>query len=168
MLNECQDYKDLHIAPLVPRTGLLSVWELMPYRRGMLLRFPHTKKPYEMDPFIDIPVLYDIAEEYEQKAKVLNAGSIGALNKINQSGGIQDFILMAEALQNKKLAAIADMIAEKSDKTKVILIAGPSSSGKTLPTACAAPVVVGIIFTAAARARRGSLCEESTMFWSPV
>ena len=84
-----------------------------------------------MDPFIDIPVLYDIAEEYEQKAKVLNAGSIGALNKINQSGGIQDFILMAEALQNKKLAAIADMIAEKSDKTKVILIAGPSSSGKT-------------------------------------
>ncbi len=131
LLNECQDYKDLHIAPLVPRTGLLSIWELMPYRRGMLLRFPHTKKPYEMDPFIDIPVLYDIAEEYEQKAKVLNAGSIGALNKINQSGGIQDFILMAEALQNKKLAYIADMIAEKSDKTKVILIAGPSSSGKT-------------------------------------
>lgn len=49
LLNECQDYKDLHITPLVPRTGLLSVWELMPYRRGMLLRFPHTKKPYEMD-----------------------------------------------------------------------------------------------------------------------
>ncbi|HQQ30836.1 MAG TPA: nucleoside kinase [Rectinema sp.] len=131
MLNECQDYRDLHISPLVPRTGLLSVWELIPYRRGILLRFPHTKKPYEMDPFVDIPVLYDIAEEYEQKAKVLNAGSIGALNKINQLGEIQDFVLMAEALQNKKLASIADIIAEKSDKTRVILIAGPSSSGKT-------------------------------------
>jgi uridine kinase len=130
-LNECGGYRDLHIAPLVPRTGLLSVWELIPYRRGMLLRFPHTKKPYELDPFSDIPVLYDIAEEYEQKAKVLNAGSIGALNRINQSGKIQDFIMVAEALQNKKLAAIADRIAEKSDTAKVILIAGPSSSGKT-------------------------------------
>ena len=130
-LNECDGYRDLHIAPLVPCTGLLSVWELIPYRRGMLLRFPHTKNPYEMDPFSDIPVLYEIAEEYEQKAKVLNAGSIGALNRINQSGNIQDFVLVAEALQNKKLAAIADHIAETSYKTKVILIAGPSSSGKT-------------------------------------
>ncbi len=130
-LNECDGYRDLHIAPLVPRTGLLSVWELIPYRRGMLLRFPHTKKPYEMDLFSDIPVLYDIAEEYEQKAKILNAASIGALNRINGSGKIQDFVMIAETLQNKKLSAIADRIAEKSDTTKVILIAGPSSSGKT-------------------------------------
>jgi hypothetical protein len=54
-----------------------------------------------MDPFSDIPVLYEIAEEYEQKAKVLNAGSIGALNRINQSRNIQDFVLVAEALQTK-------------------------------------------------------------------
>lgn len=130
-VNECGGHRDLHIAPLVPRTGLLSVWELIPYRRGMLLRFPHTKRPYEMDAFEDIPVLYDIAEEYEKKAKVLGAGSIGALNRITQSGSMQDYVLIAEALQNKKLAAIADTIAEKSDRTKVILIAGPSSSGKT-------------------------------------
>jgi uridine kinase len=130
-LNECDGFRDLHVAPLVPRTGLLSVWELIPYRRGMLLRFPHTKKPYEMDPFSDIPVLYDIAEEYEQKAKVLNAGSIGALNRINLSGKIQDFVMIAETLQNKKLSAIADRIAERAHTTKVILIAGPSSSGKT-------------------------------------
>ena len=130
-MNECNAFRDFHIAPLVPRTGLLSVWELIPYRRGMLLRFPHTKTPYEMDPFSDVPVLYDIAEEYEHKAKILNAESVGALNRINQSGNIQDFILVAEALQNKKLASIADRIGEKSDKTKVVLIAGPSSSGKT-------------------------------------
>jgi uridine kinase len=130
-MNECNGFRDFHIAPLVPRTGLLSVWELVPYRRGMLLRFPHTKTPYEMDPFSDVPVLYDIAEEYEHKARILNAESVGALNRINQSGNIQDFILVAEALQNKKLASIADRIAEKSDKTKVVLIAGPSSSGKT-------------------------------------
>lgn len=130
-VNECGGHRDLHIAPLVPRTGLLSVWELIPYRRGMLLRFPHTKTPYEMDAFVDIPVLYDIAEEYEKKAKVLGAGSIGALNRITQSGTMQDYVLVAEALQNKKLASIADRIAESSDKTKVILIAGPSSSGKT-------------------------------------
>ena len=130
-MNECNGFRDFHIAPLVPRTGLLSVWELVPYRRGMLLRFPHTKTPYEMDLFSDVPVLYDIAEEYEHKARILNAESVGALNRINQSGNIQDFILVAEALQNKKLASIADRIAEKSDKTKVVLIAGPSSSGKT-------------------------------------
>lgn len=131
LLNECGNFKDLYIAPLVPRTGLLSVWELMPYRRGLLLRFPHTRKPFEMDQFTDIPVLYNIAEEYEHKAKVLNAGSIGALNHINQSGEMQDFVLMAEALQNDKIASMAHTIAEKSEKTKVILIAGPSSSGKT-------------------------------------
>lgn len=130
-MNECNGFRDFHIAPLVSRTGLLGVWELIPYRRGMLLRFPHTKTPYKMDAFSDIPVLYDIAEEYERKAKILNAESIGALNRINQTGNIQDYILVAEALQNKKLASIADYVAEKSDKTKVVLIAGPSSSGKT-------------------------------------
>lgn len=130
-MNECNGFRDFHIAPLVPHTGLLSVWELVPYRRGMLLRFPHTKTPYEMDAFSDVPVLYDIAEEYEHKARILNAESIGALNRINQSGNIQDYILVAEALQNKKLASIADHVAEKSDKTRVVLIAGPSSSGKT-------------------------------------
>lgn len=130
-LNECGPFKDLHIAPLVPRTGMLRVWELIPYHRGMLLRFPHTKSPDEMDTFVDSPVLYRVAEEYEHKAKVLGAGSIGALNRINQSGSIQEFILEAEALQNKKLGQIADYIAARADRVKVILIAGPSSSGKT-------------------------------------
>ncbi|MCX8013029.1 MAG: nucleoside kinase, partial [Rectinema sp.] len=130
-LNECGNFRDLHIAPLVPRTGLLNVWELIRYHRGMLLRFPHTKSPSEMDTFTDSPVLYRVAEEYEQKAKVLGAGSIGALNRINQSGAIQEFILMAEALQNKKLGQIADYIADRANHVRVVLIAGPSSSGKT-------------------------------------
>lgn len=130
-LNECNGFKDLYIAPLVPSTGMLDTWELIPYKRGMLLRFPHTKTPGELDAFSDIPVLYDIAEEYERKGRILHAPSIGALNRINQEGRIQEFIMIAEALQNKKLSQIADTIAEKSDRVRVVLIAGPSSSGKT-------------------------------------
>jgi len=85
-MNECNGYRDLYVSPLVSHTGLLRIWELMPYRRGMLLRFPHTKRPYEMDKFSDVPVLYTIAEEYEKKQRCsmppLSARSIESINLV--------------------------------------------------------------------------------------
>jgi uridine kinase len=130
-LNECAGFRDLKVAPLVGSTGSLRLWELIPYHRGMLLRYPHKDSPGTISPFEDSPVLYKIADEYEERGKVLGVGSVGALNKLNNSGKMQDYIMVAEALQNKKLSAIADQIATHSDKLRVVLIAGPSSSGKT-------------------------------------
>jgi len=119
------------VAPLVPSTGVLRTFSLQPYKEGFLLSFPHKETPDTLAPFVDDPVLYAIAKETRERSRVLGVASVGALNKVNASKGIKDYIQVAEALQNKKIAAIADAIAAKAGEVKVVLIAGPSSSGKT-------------------------------------
>ncbi|HRZ63697.1 MAG TPA: nucleoside kinase [Spirochaetia bacterium] len=130
-LNECAGFRDLHVAPLVPSTGVLKTFELRPYRGGLLLRYPHKEEPDKIRPFEDDPVLYSIAKETRERSRVLGVSSVGALNRVNGSKGIKDYIQVAEALQNKKIAGIADQVAARSGSVKVVLIAGPSSSGKT-------------------------------------
>lgn len=130
-MNECAGFRDLHVAPLVPSTGVLMTLELRPYHGGLLLRYPHKEEPDRLTPFEDDPVLYSIAKEYRERARITGLTSVGALNRINASKRVKDYIQVAEALQNKKIAAIADKVAERADKVKVVLIAGPSSSGKT-------------------------------------
>jgi uridine kinase len=130
-LNECSGFRDLSVAPLVPSTGVLRSFALLPYHEGFLLRYPHKENPDQLAPFVDDPVLYSIATETRERSHVLGVASVGALNKVNASKGIKDFIQVAEALQDKKIAAIADEIAARAGEVKVALIAGPSSSGKT-------------------------------------
>jgi uridine kinase len=130
-LNECSGFRDLHVAPLVPSTGTLRTFALLPYHEGFLLRYPHKETPDRLSEFEDDPVLYAIAKETRERSRVLGVASVGALNKLNASKGIKSYIQVAEALQDKKIAAIADEIAAKAGAVRVILIAGPSSSGKT-------------------------------------
>jgi uridine kinase len=130
-LNECSGFRDLHVAPLVPSTGVLRCFSLRPYHEGFLLRYPHKEAPDTLTTFVDDPVLYAIAKETRERSRVLGVASVGALNRVNASKGIKDYIQVAEALQNKKIAAIADEIAAKAGTVKMVLIAGPSSSGKT-------------------------------------
>ena len=130
-LNECSGFRDLHVAPFVPSTGVLRTFSLRPYNEGFLLRYPHKESPDTLTPFVDDPVLYSIAHETRERSRVLGVASVGALNKVNASKGINDYIQVAESLQNKKIAAIADEIAAIAGSVKVVLIAGPSSSGKT-------------------------------------
>lgn len=130
-LNECAGFRDLQIAPLVSSTGVLDTWELIPYHGGMLLRYPHKNQAGMIEPFEDVPLLFRISEEYKERGRVLGVGSVGVLNRLSGSGRIKEYIMVAEALQNKKIAALAEAVAEKSKKVKVVLIAGPSSSGKT-------------------------------------
>ena len=130
-LNECAGFRDLHVAPLVSSTGVLGAWELIPYHGGMLLRYPHKDKAGVIEPFEDDPLLYRISEEYKERGRVLGVGSVGVLNRLSASGRIKEYIMVAEALQNKKIAALAEAVAAKADTVKVVLIAGPSSSGKT-------------------------------------
>jgi uridine kinase len=130
-LNECSGFRDLSVAPLVPSTGVLRTFSLLPYHEGFLLRYPHKEMPDRLADFVDDPVLYRIATETRERSRVLGVASVGALNKVNASKGIKDYIQVAETLQDKKIAAIADGIAAKAGKVKVALIAGPSSSGKT-------------------------------------
>ena len=131
MINECSNFIDLYIHPLVSRTGLLKAFELMPYKDGFLLRFPATGKGTFIEPFEDSPKIFSVYEEYKKWGRIIGVYSVGRLNRLIEDRSIKDYISIAEAFQQKKLDEIADQIYERREDVKTILIAGPSSSGKT-------------------------------------
>jgi uridine kinase len=132
LVNECKDFTDLFIAPLVPETGLLDCFELMPYKEGFLLRFPATGQGGYIEPFEDSPKIFEVYREYKKWGRIIGVHAVGRLNQmISVRGAIKDYIRIAEAFQQKKLDEIADRIYGRKDKIKAVLIAGPSSSGKT-------------------------------------
>jgi uridine kinase len=130
-VHSCDGFLDLAHGPLVPSTGVLSVFGLLAYPPGFLLRYPPADSPLHMGEFQENPVLFSIYQEYKNWGKILRVGSVGRLDELVRDGDIQEFIQIAEALHDKKIAEIADKINAKRDQTKVVLIAGPSSSGKT-------------------------------------
>jgi len=130
-LNECAGFRDLHVTPLVPSTGVLRTFQLLQYDEGFLLRYPHKENPDVIPEFLDDPLLYKITDDARHRSGVLGVSSVGALNRINAPKRIKDYITVAESLMNKNVAEIADRIASRRDTAKVVLIAGPSSSGKT-------------------------------------
>ncbi len=130
-VNSCEGFLDLSHGPLVPSTDMLSVFALMNYPPGFLLRYPPSEDHTALAPFVENPVLFSIYREYKNWGKILRVGSIGSLNELIRNGGIKDFIQVAEALQDKKIAEIADRINAKREHVRIALIAGPSSSGKT-------------------------------------
>ncbi len=127
----CGSFMDLAHAPLVPNTRLLGVFDIMDYPPGFLLRYPPWNHPQRLSPFRDNPVLFSIYREYKNWGKILSVGSVGELNELVQNRKTRQFIQIAEALQDKKIAEIADRITARRDTVHVILVAGPSSSGKT-------------------------------------
>ena len=115
----------------VPRTGLLQRFALKYYRPGLILRFPDKHDPFTIPPFIEQPKLFEVFREAERWGAILGFDTVGAMNSLIKEGQGLDMIHVAEALHEKKIAQIADMISKRRDKISVILIAGPSSSGKT-------------------------------------
>jgi uridine kinase len=129
-VNQCRGFADLFVETLVNRTGLLDVFELMEYADGILLRYPSAGKKH-LEPFEDSPGLFSVYREYKKWGNILGVHSVGQLNRLVSDREIRNFIGIAEAFQAKKLAEIADRIYERREDVKIILIAGPSSSGKT-------------------------------------
>ena len=125
------DWIDLAYEPLLPETGMLRQFDLMAYEPGFILRFPHASSPDRIEKFEDNHLLKSIYNEYKAWGKILNVDCAGKLNRLSDEKEIKDFIRVAESLHEKKLSKIADLIAERRDKLRVVLIAGPSSSGKT-------------------------------------
>ncbi len=126
----CEDYYNYFYGVMPISTGCIKQYELKKYEDGFLVRYPSRKNPYSLGEFIESPKLFKTLEEYDDVHKVLNINTLYKLNKKVKQGNIRDYILMDEALHEKKIAKIADEISSNK-KAKVILIAGPSSSGKT-------------------------------------
>ena len=114
---------------LVPDTGYIDLFEVMAYRHGVLVRFPHQSKPSELLPFEEQRLLYDAFSEESRWCKLTGVYLSSDLNRSILNGTVRDLIFMNEALHEKKITEIAEAIAEQ--KKRIILIAGPSSSGKT-------------------------------------
>lgn len=127
----CGDFMDLSHGPLAARTGVLQTWEIEPYGEGFLLVFPTADDPDHVSAGQRSDMLYQVYRENKEWGRVLGVSSVGELNRITEQGGAKEFIRVAEALHDKKIARIADQIVSRGDQQQVVLIAGPSSSGKT-------------------------------------
>jgi len=118
---------------LVPSTAYLTCFGLLKYENGLLLKVPSRKAPYKLSPTIMLPKLFNIIKEHKEWSRIMEVPYVGDLNDIIQSKRTTDLLLMSEALQEKKLISIADDIKSRQN-IKMVLISGPSSSGKT--TSC--------------------------------
>ena len=117
----CEDYYNYCYGTLANRTGVAKIFEIMKYEDGFLVRYPTSSNPEQLPKMIETKKLAWALDEYDD---------IHKLNKAREEDNIKDIIMLDEALHEKKIANIADEIA-KNRNVKMILIAGPSSSGKT-------------------------------------
>jgi len=129
-VNTLDGFSDLYFGPLIPTTGLINKFDLMLYGEGFLLQFPSTAEPDKMPVFQDIPQLFAVYSRYKKWGKQIGITSAADLNELIHKRSTEEFIDTAETFQQKCIADIADQIHERGN-VKVVLIAGPSSSGKT-------------------------------------
>lgn len=126
----CEDYFNYFYGVMPISTGYMKIFEIQKYSNGFLIRYPSKKDITKVPEFIDNKKLLQALADYEKIHKVLNIETLTKLNKAIRDGKAKDIVMLDEALHEKKISRIADSIAEKKD-VKMVLIAGPSSSGKT-------------------------------------
>lgn len=125
------DFIDYYNGVLMPTTDYLRIFDLVPYFDGMLLRVPNRENPVELEEIVLQPKIFDIFKEYVGWNKIMNLNNVGEFNISCRNNESFNLIKVSEALHEKKVASIADMISQRSQKVRIVLISGPSSSGKT-------------------------------------
>lgn len=126
----CEDYFNYFFGVMPITTGYTKIYDVVKYRDGFIVRYPNWKTPNQLTPFIENKKLVTTLDEYEDIYKSIGINTIYKLNRELDKDGAKDAILLSEALHEKKMAEIADRIASQK-QVKMVLIAGPSSSGKT-------------------------------------
>ncbi|MCD8290308.1 MAG: nucleoside kinase [Prevotella sp.] len=127
---EIDGYKDYFYGTLLPNTGDLYLFGLEKYYDGLLLRTPSKENPTQLGELIRQDKMFEIFLEHHRWQKILGVSTVGDFNEAVQKGHATELINVSEALQERKIARIADMIVAKKG-VRVVLISGPSSSGKT-------------------------------------
>lgn len=125
-----EDYKDYYYGSMLTNTSQLHLFGLEPYFDGVLLRIPSTQDPSKLGELIRQDKMFEVFKEHHRWQSILGIKTVGDFNEAVKNGQATDLINVSEALQEKKISQIADTIAERKE-IKVVLIAGPSSSGKT-------------------------------------
>lgn len=130
-LLQCEDFTDLAQGPIVNRLGALEVFSIIPYSQGAILQLPNTDDPFHVAPFQPNDALMRVHREHAQWGESMGIRWVGQLNQAVYDLQISDIIQMSEALHDKNFARIADAIVARQPVPRLVLMAGPSSAGKT-------------------------------------
>ena len=128
------DTIDYYYGSLLPSTGYLHLFDLVKYYDGLLLQVPNRSNPSKLEEMLKQEKMLEVLKEHRQWNQILGIGTVGDFNKACNAGYATELINVSEALQEKRISQIADEIYHRSQKgqpVKLILISGPSSSGKT-------------------------------------
>lgn len=123
------DFRDYYYGYMVPSTGYIKYFEVYKYKKGLILQLPKRSEPDRTQEFKDYPHLFDCMNATNEWGSMIKCDTVGALNDIISSGRIRQLILLQEALHESRMGEIAAKIKERG--SKFVMIAGPSSSGKT-------------------------------------
>jgi uridine kinase len=130
-LYKLRGFRDYFHGYMVPSTGYLSVFSLHLYPPGFILRFPRTNPPMQLQPIVEYPKLVSVFREYGEWMALMGIHDVGCLNNVIAGERVREVVLVAEALHEQRVARIAEEIASRQGQIRLVLIAGPSSSGKT-------------------------------------
>ena len=125
------DFIDYYNGVLLPSTDYLGIFDLIQYYDGLLLQIPSRDNPVELEEVILFPKMFDIFKEYVGWNKIMNLNNVGDFNIACKNNQTFNLIKVSEALHEKKVAIIADMISQRAERVRFVLVSGPSSSGKT-------------------------------------
>lgn len=128
------DTVDCYYSSLVPSTGYIRLFDIVKYYDGLLLRIPNRENPTKLEEVVKQEKMLEVFQEYHRWNQILGISTVGDLNVACNHGHATDLINVSEALQEKKIAQIADEITHRNQdgkRVKLVLISGPSSSGKT-------------------------------------
>jgi len=130
-LYSLQGTRDYFHGYMVPSTGYLRHFALLPWPPGFVLQYPRRHRPAKLLPVQDYPQLTAVFQEYGEWLRLLGVESVSDLNDAIASSRIREIILVSEALHEDRIAEIAEQVVRRKDKVRLVLIAGPSASGKT-------------------------------------
>ena len=129
---QLENRRDYHHGYMVPSTGYLRWFQLVPTGEGFTLRFPRRHAPSQLLPMVKYPKLLETFQQYGNWLERLGISSVGALNDAIKKNRIDEIILVSEALHEQDVTEIASQILEPIREARIVMIAGPSASGKTI------------------------------------
>lgn len=130
--HDLDGYINFFYGCLTPSTGYVGLFDLVPYFDGVLLRVPQRKNPLELEPVIRQDKMFEVYKEHLTLQRTVGLNNVGDLNRAIEKKLTSEIIMVSEAMQEKQVAKIAEEISHRyNDGVRIVLISGPSSSGKT-------------------------------------
>ncbi len=126
---EYGDFDDYYYGEMAPSTGFLKSWDILPAEQGFIFVFPDIKNPDRVAPYREMPHYFQVYNEGKQWGELMDCETVADLNELTDTGKIRELIRVNEALHEKRYAQVADEICRRG--VRAVLLAGPSSSGKT-------------------------------------